>query len=257
MHDESSTKLQSPTRGFGWPMRLLVSSIVFAIVFRSFAELSPYRDWARELKVQRFPHPLSKDEPAAGRWQSLSSTIDYFKPWPNATTRARLDTASDWEKYAWTWLSTRLELIENLTYATQGWPMFAPNVKKTGAVLRARLVFCDGSQRIVVPRTDPGDLTHYASFRFNSEKHLQYSNRPFADEDARLGYCNLLCHQHRVNDNGSPLVRIEFVRVTISYPRPDEDARRVLAAAFVAPGEERVPPFYVFEVVAQRHVKLE
>src|SRR5262245_42842252 len=153
-----------PTR-FGWGMRVFLTVLLFDMVFRSFSVIWPTEEWARELGMETMPRrlptraeldtlPLEADDYTPDPVQeelmlTLDSVWGFFKPWPEATTRARLRTWKDSGKWALAWTTTRLELVENVLGINEEWPMFSPSVSRRKWIARARRVYADGSERIV------------------------------------------------------------------------------------------------------------
>ena len=256
---------------FGWPMRLFLGVLLFDIVFRSLSVLFPWTDWARELDMRFLPSRLptraelaelsardTPEEPNPGGeevMQALGSAWRFWRPWPGEESRRRIRTAGDGGKFAFCWLCSRLEFVENVCGINEEWPMFSPNVSRRKWVPRARLVFADGSELVVRPAADPGDPTRYS--HWNQEKVLDYELkvREGADHaDDCFGWCNLLAHRHPRNEAGSPLVRVVCFQVRYDFPPPGADARAFLAAQAGPPPEQVYPDFYEYDV-ATRHGK--
>lgn len=252
-------------------MRFFLSLLLLDMTLRSFAALVPWRDWADELKVQRSPRRLPTHEervqlstqapgnaPVVNRMrESFEDMRSYWNPWPKSESIERMEKWYDPPRYAACWATSRLGFLEMLWHAPQGWSMFSPNVGKWDEVIRVRLHYADGDMKVVRMRAEPTSLTSYGEFRFFSEKHLQYSTRVDTDADARLGLCNLMIHRHQVNAAGSPLVRLELVKVRFDYPPPGEETKAFLARQETPLGAEQSAAYFVFDVVTSAHMLLE
>lgn len=258
-----------PTR-FGWGMRLFLSLLLFHMVFRSFSVCYPWGDWADELDMDSKPRlrlPTRAEwadlpsEPGDGIdetrservWRAADSLWDFWRPWPEASARAKIHTRLDGGKWALAWLSSRMEFVENLVGVNEEWPMFSPSVGKFKQVPRGRLVYADGSERIVRGRCDPDDLTRYS--HWFDEKILDYelAVRPGGEGRAadNRGYCNLLAHRHAVNDAGSPLVTVYLFMVRYDFPPPGEDAREWLLARTGPPAKHVLADFFEYDVATR------
>jgi hypothetical protein len=257
-----------PPPRFSWPMRLLLGLLVFDMVFHSLAVLTPYLSWCKELGVAHLPDRLptreerarlraASDEdapdPAAERvWESADDVWRFWRPWPGAESRRRIDGAAGYGKFYFCWATTRLGFLEQLVRAPQRWTMFSPNVGRWDNVVRARLVYEDGSAVTLRNPAEPQSAARYESLRFLSEKKLQYATKLEYDEDCRLGYCNLLAHRHPDNA-GSPLVQVQLVIVSYAYPPPGvRDRAAFLRAQDEPDGEELLRPFYEYDVASRR-----
>jgi hypothetical protein len=238
-----------PLPRFSWPMRIFLFLLVFDMVFHSLAVLLPIKKWCKEILVDRFPERLptaeereklahydevaafylgpgviavDKPDPVCERvMKSMDSIWEFFMPWPDSYSRKKIKNWGDGSKFVVCWLTTRLGFFEQLFRIPQRWTMFSPNVGKSDTMVRARLVYEDGSERLVRTSADPVDLTHYGHWW--KEKILQYETKLDEDYDARMGWCNLIAHRNRVNDKGSKLVKIYLIKVRIVYPEPDEE----------------------------------
>jgi hypothetical protein len=248
-------------------MRLFLGLIVFDMVFHSLAVLTPYQKWCKELGIARYPRRLpsvqemTEDPKEAGDQQghrvmdSLDSVWIFFKPWPSAETREKLDSWSDGAKFTLCWLTTRLGFLEELVGFKQKWTMFSPNVGDDDDVVRAKMVYADGSIRFVRTEADPEDLTHYG--HWFKEKVLQYSTRLDQDWDARVGYCNLLRHRYPQSEGGAKLVRIYLIKVRIKYPKPQEEdeVERKMRSQNDLLGWRQLPPFFVYTPLEKNDYK--
>ncbi len=253
-------------------MRLFLGFLLFDTIFRSIAALTPYREWCKELNIRHYPYglpdPEEREQLARKRadadhdlvtervMQSFDSLWDYFKPWPEAQSRKKMYGPGDAGKFAYCWMTTRLGFCENLVFAPQRWTMFSPNVGSWDPVVRARLVYQDGTRESQRTIAEPSDLAHHDNWRFLSEKWLQVTTKLQSDDDSRRGYCNLLAHRHPRNEAGSPLVKIELIELRYDYPPPDEDARAFLDRQKVPLGKETIAPFYEYDVASRKGRKL-
>jgi hypothetical protein len=229
------------SRRFGWPMRVLLSLLLFDIVVHSLCGAFPLKDWRKEFGLESHPERLPTRQEfaqlrAAGDAalhnkvnESLVSTRDFFNPWPNAENRAKLGTWDACSRYAVAWLSSRLDLVENTVGFDQTWRMFSPNVATWHHVVRARLQYSDGSEYLVKQALEPADLTCYT--RWNVEKILNFEVDVCWErgriEECR-GWCNLLSHRYARNEAGAPLTSIFLYEVRIDYPAPGEEPRAFL-----------------------------
>jgi hypothetical protein len=250
-------------------MRLFLCVILFDIIFRSLSVLFPWAEWADQLDMRTLPvrlstrdemHKLaataSPDDPYPvldDTFVALDSLWEFWKPWPEPAVRKKIRSWPDGGKWALTWLSSRLDLVENVIGFNEEWPMFSPSVGRKRWLTRARLVYADGTERIVRNHGDPADLTHYS--HWFEEKVLDHElkvreGRP----DEAFGYCNLLRGRYPENDKGSALVKIYLYVVRYNLPHPSEDAREVLAEQTGPPAPQVYPDFYVFDA-ATRHGK--
>ncbi|MCI0641775.1 MAG: hypothetical protein L0Y72_01355 [Gemmataceae bacterium] len=256
---ESSSTPPKPR--FSWPMRFFLGFLLFDIVFHSFAALAPYRDWLEEMDLARFPKRLptwqelqdmKEGELTDKLLASADSVWEYFKPWPEKRVRDKLTTFEDHGMYALSWMTSRLDLFENLVGAPQRWTMFSPNASTEATVARFRLVYKDKEQKIVRITGDPEDLTNYT--HWFEEKVLDAELKVPYDYDARVGYCNYLAHQHARNQAGSPLYKIYIYKVTYRYPAPGEDIRKAFVDQSGPPFWDRGGPQWCYNV-ADRTIK--
>ena len=252
-----------PTR-FGWGMRLFLGLLLFDIVFRSFSIMIPWAEWAQELEITTRPRRLpTRAEFAEMREKADEDELDpvvddlsrvadsmweYWRPWPEPSARRKIRTWGDGGRWTLVWITSRLEVAENILGINEEWPMFSPNVGKIRRVVRARLTYADGSVRTVRSRGDPEDLTHYS--HWFKEKVLDHElklreGRGNADDD--WGYCNLLRHRHPTSDGGSPLAKIDLFLVRYDLPPPGVDAREWLAEQSGPPADRVQPDFYTFD----------
>src|SRR5436190_966925 len=135
---------ETPPPRFGWPMRLFLCLVLFDMTFHSLTEaVAPYTEWLKEFGLPRFPKALPSwqemaklaadtrpDEPSlVGQriGQSLASFPAYFNPSPEEEARKKLVGFTDWGRYAWCWLASRLDLFEAIFGLEQEWAMFSPN----------------------------------------------------------------------------------------------------------------------------------
>jgi hypothetical protein len=241
-------------------MRLFLCFLIFDMVFRGLSVLYPWEDWVGELDMRRAPVRLPtlaecNSEPATPEvMRAVDSFWDFLKPWPEASARAKIHSWSDGGKWALCWLSTRLDLFENLVGFNNEWPMFSPSVAKRKYVARARLYFESGSEKIVRARADPEDLTNFSHWW--EEKILDHELKVKEGEgrvNDVLGYCNLLSHRYPVNEAGSPLVRIRLFLVRLDLPEPGVNYREHYEKLNREPSST-YPDFYDFDVKA-RHGK--
>ena len=265
MAESASGELASPQKPrFSWPMRFLLTFLIFDIVFHSFAYLTEYKDWLEAKRLERFPTRLPtleeigklKPGTVTDRFlETFDSVWDYLKPWPAKETRAQLETWQDQGIYVLSWLATRVDFFERLVGFPQGWTMFSPDVSTSATVGRTRLLFEDGSQQVVRVTADPEDLTHYS--HWFQEKTIDYELPITRDYDSRIGYCNYLKHRFKHNAKGSPLAHIYIYKVRYRYPEPDEDAVAVLRSQNGPPGWDREGPNYSYDVCKNKMRKLE
>jgi hypothetical protein len=251
-------------------MRLFLFFILFNMIFRSMSVLYPWRDWARDLDMRRFPVRLSTRAEIAKLSEratperprpvfddlmlSVDSLWDYAKPWPEAAVRAKMRGWGDLGKWSACWLCTRMEFFENLVGFDNEWPMFSPSVGKVRHVSRARLLYADGSERIVRTRGDPEDLTRFS--HWFKEKILDHELKVREGEaraDESLGFCNMLSHRYAENESGSPLVTIRLFVVRFDLAPPGADYREWYARLSEEP-TRTYPDFYVYDVKT-RHGK--
>jgi hypothetical protein len=227
-------------RRFGWPMRLLLSVIVFDMMVRSLCVVVPWQTWLKDLKMRRLPERLPDRAERAGLegkqdadnprpvfdrvMESADGVWNYLRPWPGPETRPRIHSWSDGGKWAVAWVNSRLEFAEDLAGIREYWPMFSPNAAKKAFVTRARLVYDDGSSRVVRNHADPEDLTRYS--HWHQEKVLDHELRvEDGDGDNCKGYCNLLAHRYPRNGAGAVLKMIYLYEVRIDLSPPDADPR--------------------------------
>lgn len=236
---------------FSWPMRIFLSALLFEIIFRSSVASGDYERWNEDVRVAAFPQPL----PArSGRVESRSAAPplgSFFDPRPSPESRACIDGPFDAGKYILCWMNSRLEFLENLVHAQQGWPMFAPDVGRADPVVRVRLLFDNGEMQVHRTLAEPDDLTHYSTARFLTRRETKYLSYLFGDEDARRGFCNVWSNRHRLSPQGARLIRIELLRIVCIYPKPGSDARQLLQGQQVPLGMEESQPFYAFDVLTQ------
>jgi hypothetical protein len=249
-------------------MRIFLCVLLFDIVFRSLSVLYPWADWADELDMRTLPvrlatraeldrlsekatperpHPVADDV-----MESFDSLWDYAKPWPEARVRAKMRSWTDGGKWGLCWLSSRWDFVESVIGFNQEWPMFSPNVGTEKWFARSRLVYADGSERIVRTLCDPEDLTRYS--HWFQEKILDYElkvkeGKGCADDD--FGYCNLLSHRYPHSEAGAPLARIHLFIVYYKFPPPGEDARAWLVAQTGPPPKQIYRDFYVFDATTR------
>jgi hypothetical protein len=253
-----------PPPRFRWPMRLLLSLVLFDMVFHSFASLTGYHLLLGELGLEHFPKALpshaeierlSSEEtdnpsPVLRRFgESFAAVAAYLNPWPSETVRPHLQSWPDKGTYLLCWIASRLDFYESLIGTTQHWLMYSPSVVSEYTLPRMRLLFADGSTRDVRQAADPPDLTHYS--HWFQEKTLDYEYRVLDRLDSRLGYCNLLAHQYRTSETGAPLTTIYLYAVTYRFPAPDEDAAAVLRAQNGPPGWDKTGPKFVYDVATR------
>jgi hypothetical protein len=262
-----------PRPRFSWPLRIFLFIIVFNMVFRSLSVLAPWGEWLGELKMDRLPRRLptldeidelaaeaSAENPHPVRedvLRSCDAVWEYWRPWPGRETRARLHEPEDWGKFAFCWLSSRFEFLENVVGINQEWPMFSPNVSKQKWLARSRLTFADGSQRIVRLAADPEDLTNFS--HWFQEKILDYEMY-VREGDGRfndcLGYCNLLSHRYPRNEQGAELVRINLFLVNYKFPPPDVDAAEFLRQQTGPPPHQIRGDFFEYDVASRKGRKV-
>ena len=252
-------------------MRIFLFVLVFDMVFHSLTALTPYQRWCKELDIDTFPRRLPTPQemeqlaeranpdnpnPVGERvMKSCDSVWDFLMPWPDSGSRKRIKTWDDGGRFTVCWLTTRLRFFEQLVRTPQGWTMFSPNAVRFDDVVRGRLVYEDGSTRVIRTSADPEDLTHHSHWW--AEKILQYEVKLDDDEDARMGWCNLIAHRYPAKSEGSKLLRIYLVRVRIHYPEPGADVAEFMRAQNGPPGWEDTPPFWEYDVQKHEGRKLE
>jgi hypothetical protein len=232
-------------------MRIFLTFIVFDMCFRSVTVVLPWRDWAKELKVEtapvRFPtraeianfpvKPTDEHPDPLGDdiRKTLRSVRSFYNPWPGEKTRAKITDLRSGGKYAAVWLITRLDLLESTVGINEEWPMFSPSVSQSRWIARARVIYEDGSERLVRQLADPEDLTHYS--HWFQEKKLDYELKvrhkwndqdEYYGDDECNGWCNLLAHRYARNEAGSPVWRVVIYDVKYRYPPPGADAAAYL-----------------------------
>lgn len=266
----ADAKAPYPTR-FGWPMRLFLGFLLFEIVFRSFSVCFNWPGWAEDLDMRTMPRRLPTraemaelargarpGEPDPVREDvmiALDSLWEFFKPWPGRDVRPKLRSWGDTGRWAFVWLSSRLEFLENVAGVNEEWPMFSPSVSKEQGLARARLVYADGTERVVRSRSDPEDLTSYG--HWFEEKVLDYELKVQEGEGKgsdNFGWCNLLAHRHARNEAGSELKTIYLFLVRYDLTPPGADAREWMRRQTGPPPEQRYKDFYEYDVRA-RHGK--
>lgn len=243
-------------RRFGWGMRLFLAVFLFDMIFRSFSVLWPTPEWGEQLGMRLAPARLPTRaeiaaDPAAARadaLRALDSLWEFARPWPEPGVRENLHAPADAGRWLLCWLTSRLEFTENLVGINQEWPMFSPSVGKQKWVARARLVYADGSTRIVRGLCDPEDLRCYA--HWFQEKILDHElkvkeGRGHADDS--FGYCNLLRHRYPHGDRGAELAKIYLFVVRYDFPPPRVDARLWLGEQTGPPAKQVYADFYVFD----------
>jgi hypothetical protein len=252
-------------------MRIFLCVLLFDIIYRSLSVLLPWSDWISDLDMKKYPRRLATREererlaaqatadnpnPVLKETMlALDSIWEYWKPWPGPDTRDRMNSRQDRVKFALAWLTSRLDFVENVVGINEEWPMFSPGVSKRKWVARARLIYADGSQRIIRNHGDPEDLTRYS--HWFEEKILDHELKVEDDErsiDEAFGYCNLLAHRYSRNDAGKELKTIRLFMVRYDFPPPGADARAFLAAQNGPPKDQVYPDFYEYDV-ARRHGK--
>ena len=250
---------------FSWPMRIFLFVLLFDMVTHSLGAMFPWREWGDDLGIARTLDGIpTRAEYARLRAEggdairnkldkSLASARDYFNPWPSPENREKLGAWDARGRYAVAWLCSRLDFVENVCGIRQEWRMFSPNIAVSHHVTRARLVYADGSERVINQTAEPADLTRFT--RWNKEKILDFE-RDTAWEPGRSdecwGWCNRLCHCHGHNDAGSPLKTICLYCVRIDVAAPGEDVRAALLRQ-MALINDRNPghvsgTFYTFDV---------
>lgn len=247
-------------RRFRWPMRVFLSLFIFDMLVRSAISLTDYDDWAEELGVQTQPLALPSreefDQIAAGNhpgYQSRGermvasgrSVASFLAPWPDQQARAKIDSPLVGGQFAVAWLGTRLKFLGRMVGVDQSWPMFSPNVGKGDAMARFRLVYDDGSERVVRSLADPEDLTNYS--HWFEEKHLQAQTKSIRDTDSRTGFCNFLAHRYSESETGSPLKQILVFEIRYDYPPPGADAEAFLRAQTGPPRQQIKKPFWSYD----------
>ena len=250
-----------PAPRFRWPMRVFLCGLLAWMALRSTSTMYPWRTWCHDLRVQEFPDPLpTRAETAEIKARAIGdhalgqrlvdtagSVGTYFVPWPCRAAAEQIEGPLDVGKYAVCWIQTRFEFFESVLGINQEWPMFSPNVAREKTVTRSRLVYADGTERIVRQLADPADLTCYA--HWFEEKRLDHELKVGPkDHEACLGWCNLLAHRHPTNERGSPLKRIYLFSVRYLLPPPDVDAAAFLAEQTGPPADQVQPDYFRYDV---------
>lgn len=251
---------------FSWPMRLFLGAFLFDMV--AHAVLIPLDAGVDfEEHVQSHPKPLPTERErrliAAGKhpdgytsysdrlMASVRSLPEYFTPWPpGEKVESHIESSWDIPLYLASWYLSRADFLTHLVGIDQNWTMFSPNVGTTETMGRCRLVYADGSDRIIRPLCDPKDLCRYS--HWFEEKHLQVALKIHRDRDTRLGYCKWLAKRYPQNANGSPLVRIEVFKIHYSYPGVDDDPDTFLRQQSGPPAEQVDEPFWQYHVDEER-----
>lgn len=243
-------------------MRFFLGFLLLDMIFHSLFALTPYRDWIKELGMERFPKrlPTAKEiqeladeaseenpNPVTDRvMETMDSVWLYFQPWPQKKTREKIRSWEDVGKYVIAWPVSRLDLFETIVGIDQRWSMFSPNTSKRTVLARSRLVYGDGSTKDIRLLADPPDLTKYS--HWFEEKILDYELRIDNDVDSRFGYCNFLKHKYKTNIGGSPLQTIYIYKIEYRYPHPDEDAYEVLKSQNGPPSWDKIGPIFEYDV---------
>lgn len=255
-----------PTR-FRWGMRIFLGVLLFDMIFRGFSTTYAWPKWADDLDMRTMPRRLptraemgdlaraaQPDDPDPVREDvmlAFDSVWVFFRPWPDAGVRPRLRTWPDVGRWALVWVVSRLEFCENVVGINQEWPMFSPSASKQQWFPRARLVYADGSERIIRGRGDPEDLTNYSNWW--KEKHLDHELKVHEGEgksrDA-LGYCNLLAHRYAHNDRGAELHTISLFVVRYDLTPPHVDPAAWLRQQTGPPKDQHYPDFFVYDVAS-------
>ncbi len=265
--DESSpasgASLSYPAR-FSWPLRLFLVAFVFDMVVRSAISLTPYDDdWRKDLAMERYPVALPTQQElrkirngrdirydsVGERYAKVGASLwDYILPWPDKKAGEQIDNATDVGRFCLVWLGTRLSFAGALLGLDQNWPMFAPNVRSSRILPRAKLIFEDGSSKELWMLAEPWDVTSYS--RWFIKRPLQIDIRLHQDFDARLGVSQHLARLHPESERGSPLRFIELHKVSYTLPKPSQDAYRVLSQQNQKPLED--DPFWRYDVIEER-----
>lgn len=252
-----------PTR-FGWGMRLFLTLLLFDIIFRSFSIMIPWGAWADELDITIRPRRLptraefaemrakadpDEIDPAVDELSKVADSMwEFWRPWPEPSARQKIRTWADGGKWTLVWVTSRLELVENVLGFNEEWPMFSPNVGRERYVVRARLAYADGTERTVRSRGDPEDLCHYSHWFeekiLDHELKIREGRSGSADS---WGFCNMLRHRYATNDAGAALAKIHLFVVLYELPPPTADAREWLAAQTGPPANQVYPDFYTFD----------
>jgi hypothetical protein len=157
-------------------------------------------------------------------------------------------------KYIFAWLTSRLDIVENMCGINEEWPMFSPNASRGDFFARSRLQYADGTERLIRQLSEPADLTRFT--RWNVEKILDHETKvkwTSGREDECWAWCGLLAHRYAKNEHGSPLTTILLYRVYIDYPAPnDPDPRGFLLEQMELTRDhtspEASPTFYTYDV---------
>lgn len=212
-----------PTR-HPWTRRVFITLFLADMLLRGIAwSVYEWREAAAALKMEAVPG------------DSIAAFAD---PVPGEATRAELDGVGDCAKYGLTWLVTRADYVGHLVGIDQAWPMFSPDVAGPRTLARLRLIYADGSTRIVRSVGDSRDLLQ-ASHRFD-EKPLDFELAAVYDNAARRGFCHAVANRHPVNDAGSRLTTIELFTVRYLRPAPDVDDPRAFLRSQNGPPAKQI-----------------
>jgi hypothetical protein len=221
-------------------MRIFLTLFLASITYRCFAIFLPISDWASDYSVRRYPTRLStlaELEEAAGKTSNekphpvaddllltADSVWDYWKPWPDADTRAQIKTWSDGAKVTACWFHYRLGFVEHVCAINEGWPMFSPTVATSEILTRARLFYADDRDVVLRQVSEPEDYAHYCRWFYDKRGNYERSADD-NDPDSCEGYCNFLLHRYGQNAEGAKLVKIVLFRVRVILPPPNVDPK--------------------------------
>jgi hypothetical protein len=240
-------------RRFGWGMRMFLSLFLFDMIFRAMVwGLGEFGTPPANHDDALAALPSREEFSAGTRCEcytaSLRSAGRFLVPWPNAADRDGIESLADAGAYAVHWLMTRLEFLGNVTGIDQRWRMFG-SVFSAKDLPGVRLVFVDGSSRIVHGAATPPDVSRFS--RWFNEKRLQAEMNAAVNDDARLGYAKWLANRHARNEAGSRLTSIEFFVVVYERPPPGSDIGAALQSRKDPLGGPREPVFWRYDVAAR------
>lgn len=253
-------------RRLPWPVKIFCALFVFDMIVRSLIVLTPVDTWREKFEMASAPKKLPTEKErqqiitdggsyAARLGESFSSLGEFCNPVPTEKTREHLKTPRDWGKYALAWVKVRMKMTCYLVGVDQDWSMYSPDVWQTGSVPRVNLIFADGSERELRLPVEPEDGTHFS--RWFEKKRLAAASMSRKDSDSRLGYANLLSHQYPQNEQGSPLVRIEWLVVEYESMQPGDDPEEFYHRQGGQPPHTVKPPYWRYDVQTRKGYRLQ
>lgn len=235
MSEDLQRPFTYPTR-HPWPRRVFLTLFLADMFLRGIGwSVYDWHEEATELHMDAVPG---------------ESVAAFANPVPGEKTRAELSGAGVYARYSLTWLVTRGDYFGQLMGISQAWPMFSPNVSDARTLPRLRLIYADGSTRIVRSITDPEDLLR-ASHWFD-EKRLDFELAAGYDNPARRGWANVAANRYPENESGSRLQTIEVFNVRYTRPKPGNDWNDYLRRQTGPPAEQIGPVVWRYDVKTRR-----